>query len=46
MTLSLALALRIRSDVNRQLQYIEYIKNMNKKNQTKKVRVHKKKLKV
>ena len=42
MTLSLAIALRIRSDVNRQLQYIEYIKNMNKKKKVKKVRVHKK----
>lgn len=42
MTLSLAIALRIRSDVNRQLQYIEYIKNINQKKKVKKVRVHKK----
>lgn len=43
MALSLALALKIRSDVNRQLQYIEYIKNINlkKKVKVKKVRIHK-----
>lgn len=46
MALSLALALKIRSDVNRQLQYIEYIKNINlkkkEKAKVKKVRIHKK----
>jgi hypothetical protein len=45
MALSLALALKIRSDVNRQLQYIEYIKNINLKKKekvkVKKVRIHK-----